>query len=377
MKHGRTGTVKRALLAGLLTVTATACVNGRHRSSVSALDLPTAVPSQHGLDAAKLEILAGKVTDGAYGSTHSVLVMRNGFLVFERYFGGWGPEDLHEVQSISKSIVSLATGIALDRGEIETLDASIVDFFPELRIANLDDRKRAITIRHALMMSTGTDYEEGYRGSPHSRLNRLQSGWTQFWLDRPMEFNPGAGWRYDSGGVIALSSVFQKVTGMHVDDYARAHIFQPLGILRYHWERNAEGHPHAGGGLHLRPRDMAKIGQLLLNRGVWNKQRIVSADWIARSTALKFKFRAGNEPIIGYAYLWWVLRPDPGLDGAEPIVAGTGLGGQYVFVIPDRSMVVVVTGWSDDREEASAPLKFLYEDVLASVGAPRQPRTNP
>lgn len=216
-------------------------------------------------------------------------------------------------------------------------------------------------------MSTGTAYEEGSVGSPHYRLNRMARGWTQFWLGQEMRFEPGTGWHYDSGGVIVLSSIFQRTTGVHVDDFVREHVFASLGIERYEWERNAEGHPHAGGGLHLRPRDLAKIGQLMLQGGEWKDRQVVPAAWVERSPRTKFRFDEQARPFHGYAYLWWVFAPDPAVPEGSPIVAGTGLGGQYVFWIPDHDMVVVALGWSDDAHESQGPIRFLYKDILPAV----------
>lgn len=320
-----------------------------------------------GVSIDRLDRLSARIEDGELGGVHSLLVLRSGELVFERYFDRWSADRLHEMQSISKSVVSLAVGIALERGEIRSLDERVVDFFPDRPIQNLDDRKRAITIGDVLRMSTGVDYYEGSRGSPHWELNRRRRGWAQYWLDRPMRAAPATSWNYDSGGVITLSSVFERATGMHVDDYAARHIFRPLGIDAYRWERNRDGEPHAGGGLHLRPRDLAKIGLLVGAGGEWDGAQIVPAEWVERSTRTKFRFAPEAAPIAGYAYLWWVLEPDAKVPEVSPIIAGTGLGGQYLFVVPDRDLVVVVTGWSDDEEGATAPMRFLYDDILPAV----------
>lgn len=329
--------------------------------------LPFSTPEEQGMDGAALGALAGKVRDGTYGSTHALLVVRDGHLVFEEYFGRWNADRLHEMQSVSKSVVSMAVGIALERGELDSLEQRVVDFFPDLEIENRNAWKEAIDIGDILRMSTGTAYEEGYRGSPHYQLNRMSRGWTKFWLDQEMVAEPTTVWRYDSGGVIALSEIFRRTTGMHVDDYAREHIFDPLGIERYEWERNAEGHPHAGGGLHLRARDLAKLGVTMLQDGVWRGRQVVPADWVERSTQTKFRFSDGAAPFVGYAYLWWVFAPDPAVEGGSPIVAGTGLGGQYVFLVPDHDMVVVAVGWSLDPEQSQGAISFLYEDILPAV----------
>ncbi len=335
--------------------------------AVQEVGLPMAEPRDHGLDGAVLGSLAAQVRAGTYPGTHSILVVRHGHLVFEQYFGRWHAGRLHEMQSISKSVVSASVGIALGRGDLESLDRPVVEFFPDLEIEDLSEWKRAITIADVLRMSTGVDYTEGYRGSPHSRLNRLQTGWTEFWLNRPMAAAPRTRWNYDSGGVIALSAVFLRATGMHVDDYSARFIFEPLGITEFFWERNAEGHPHAGGGLHLRSRDLAKFGLLVLQDGAWMGKQIIPADWLERSTAMRFRFQADDHAIDGYAYLWWILQPDPSVTDGAPIVAATGLGGQYLFIIPDHDMVVVVTGWSDDQEESAAAFQYLYDSILRSV----------
>ena len=277
------------------------------------------------------------------------------------------------MQSISKGVVSLATGIALDQGYFRSLDTPFVAYFPEMEIANPGPWKDAITIGDILRMSTGTAYEEGYRGSPHYQLNRMRTGWTEFWLGQEMAFEPGTGWNYDSGGVIALSSVFQRTTGMHVDDFAARQIFDPLGIEHFEWERNWEGHPHAGGGLHLRARDLAKIGVMILQGGRWMDGQVVPAEWIERSTRIKFRFSEQAHPFVGYAYLWWVFAPDPALERGQNISAGTGLGGQYLFWVPDHDLVVVVLGWSDDNNEATEPVRMLYERILPAVTLRSEP----
>lgn len=350
----------------LISVLLAGCHDLTGRAAEVSRDLPTATPSEVGLSAERLDPFL-EVVGTAHPGLHSVLIVRHGRIAAEAYFQGWTADRLHEVQSISKGVVSLAVGIALDRGELHSLDQTMVSFFPDLTIQNLDDRKQAITIGDVLRMSTGTDYGEEGPDSPHWHLNRLRRGWTEFWLNRPMLHAPGTAWRYDSGGVIALSAVFQRTTGMHVDEYARRHIFEPSGITAFRWERNAEGHPHAGGGLHLRPRDLAKIGVLILQNGRWGDIQVVPSEWVERSTRTKFRFAPEATPFVGYAYLWWVFAPDPALPSGTPIKAGTGLGGQYLFMIPDHDMVVVVTGWSDDPAEQTAPVHFLYDDILPAV----------
>lgn len=301
---------------------------------------------------------------------HGLLVVRNGYLVLERYFDGWTAERLHTQQSVSKSFISALVGIAIDRGAIAGTHEKVLDFFPERRsIRNVDERKRAMTLEHLLTMRSGTDYHERGADSPHSRLNRLSRGWDRFYLDRPMASAPGTRFQYDSGGVILLSSLLQARTGLHADAYAERHLFAPLGIERTRWYRNAEGHPHTGGGLSLRPRDMAKLGLLYLRGGRWGDRQVVPADWVARSTSLQVARRRGEHE-IGYGYLWWILEPDPAGDGRRHIYAAAGFMGQYIFVVPEHDMVVVVTGGTGSYADETRPVGFLYSHILPSVSRP-------
>ncbi len=192
-----------------------------------------------------------------FPNLHSLLVVRNGYLVIEEYFGGHDADDLHDLQSVTKSFTSAAVGIAVGGGKIKGVDARVLGFFPDAAgIDNLNDRKRAITIENLLTMRSGTDYHESSPGSPHHQLNALTHGWSEFYLSRPMVSDPGTKFQYDSGGVILLSAILEARTGQHGDALLDERLFKPLGIETSWWFKNSEGHPHTGGGLRLRPRDI-------------------------------------------------------------------------------------------------------------------------
>ena len=331
-------------------------------------DWPRAEPESQGLDTVRLERLVQAIEDGReFPDLHGLLIVRSGYLVLERYFDGWTADRLHTLQSVSKSFTSALVGIAIDRGAIASVHEKVLGFFPGRRpIRNLDERKRAMTLEHLLTMRSGTDYHERGADSPHSRLNRLSRGWDRFYLDRPMASAPGTRFQYDSGGVILISSMLKARTGLHADAFAERHLFEPLGIERSRWYRNTEGHPHTGGGLSLLPRDMAKLGLLYLRGGRWGDRQVVSADWIARSTSLQVERRRGEHE-IGYGYLWWIHEPDPAGEGKQPIYAAAGFMGQYIFVVPEHDMVVVVTGGTRSYADETRPVGFLYSHILPSV----------
>ena len=323
-----------------------------------------------GLDIVRLRALATRIGSGAYGDVHSLLVARNGVLVVERYFRGASFDQLHTLQSVTKSVTSALIGIAIEQGDISNVDESVLDFFPEWR-ADLerDPLRAAMRLEDVLTMKTGTDYHERGPDSPHAQLNSLETGWDWFWLNRPMERRPGTFWQYDSGGVVTLSSVLRQRTGMHADAYADQVLFGPLGIEDRRWTSNLEGHPHTGGGLFLRSLDLLKLGQLFLQGGVWQGQQLVPGEWVESSFRRHEVFanpRGSSGKVEGYGYLWWILAPDPEGAGDQDIYAASGYRGQYIFVVPEHEMVVVVTGWIEPSRQ-SGPIEFLYTDILPAV----------
>lgn len=329
----------------------------------------SSIPEAHGLDGAGLSHLATLIREGErFPDLHSLLVVRNGHLVVEEYFAGYEAEKLHTLQSVSKSFTSAAIGIAIARGDIASVRGPVLGFFPDLEgIEHVDDRKRAMTLEDLLTMRSGTDYHERGPGSPHYELNALPVGWTEFVLGRPMVTDPGTTFQYDSGGVILMSAILEARTGGHADAYLAEHLFAPLGIEDRFWARNAEGHPHTGGGLWLRPRDMAKLGLLYLHGGRWEDQQILPAAWVASSTRRHVTFSRIHGNMTGYGYLWWVMRPDPEGDGETEIFAACGFRAQYIFVVPEHDMVVVVTGGTQNETDQNRPREFLYSHILPAV----------
>ena len=246
--------------------------------------------------------------------------MRNGRLVFERYFNGSGPDDVHTMQSVTKSFASALVGIAIGQGHISGVEEAVLDFFPQWKAElSQDPRRAAQRLEDVLTMRTGTDYHENGPTAPHWQLNALSSGWDRFWLDRPMITDPGGVWQYDSGGAVAVSSMLEQRTGLHADGFADATLFDALDIDESAWFRNAEGHVHTGGGLNIRARDMIKLGQLYLQGGVWEGEQVIEREWIEASVRQHYTFQNPPPRVTGYGYFWWIMEPDPSGSGRKDL----------------------------------------------------------
>jgi len=335
----------------------------------AAWEWPVSTPEAQGLDPRSLAGLATVIREGKeFPQLHGLLIVRHGTLVVEEYFNGWRADRLHMLQSVSKSFTSALVGIAISRGEFKGVDEKVLDFFPDMKdIANMDERKASIRLRDLLTMRSGTDYHERTPDAPHWQLNKLLKGWDKFYLDRPMVTSPGTFFNYDSGGVILISAMLKNRTGMHADKYAERYLFAPLGIKNYFWHRNLEGHAHAGGGLNLTARDTAKFGLLYLKNGRWGDKQVVPEEWVRESLRTHVDLTVKGQPPAGYGYLWWILAPDARGDGRQMIYAARGAYGQFIFVVPEHDLVVVINGDVKSAADRSRHMSLFYDRILTAV----------
>ena len=329
--------------------------------------------------------MADRLAAGA-ANVHAVLVARGGKLVFERYFKGsdeipgriygrrvenvtFDADTLHDMKSVSKSVASLAVGIAIDRGLIRSVNEPIFSFFPELSDLRSPEKER-IQLVHALTMSMGLAWVEATpaTGDHDNDEARMNMAWDpcRYVLGLPVTAPAGQEFFYNTGALRLVSAIIRKATGRPLDEFARATLFEPLGIASANWMR-VKGDTDAGGGLRLRPRDMAKIGQLALAGGRWNDRQIVSKAWIETSTAQKIEATDG----LSYGYLWWLGRSL--LNGREVHWAGAlGRGGQSIRIVPELDLVVVVTaGYYQDYSPRAFQLQYgIFRDVLRGISPP-------
>ena len=319
-------------------------------------------------------------------NVHAVLVSRGDKLVFERYFSG--PDEvhnrkvrdvvfdagmLHDLKSVSKSVASLAVGIAIDRGLIRSVDEPILSFFPELSDLRSPERGK-LKLVHALTMSMGMQWVEatpstGDENNDEARMNRARDP-SRYVLSLPTKAPPGQEFFYNTGALMLVSAIVRKATGRPLDEFARETLFEPLGITDAQWFR-VRGDTDAGGGLRLRPRDMMKIGQLVLAGGRWNGQQVVSKTWIDASTKPWLKATGS----YSYGYLWWLDRSR--VDGREiPWIGALGRGGQSIRIVPELDLIVVVTAgyYQDYSPHAFKAQRGVFEDVLRAAPLSPLPR---
>jgi CubicO group peptidase (beta-lactamase class C family) len=298
-------------------------------------DWRTSTPAEQGMDAGVLALMLDSVRQQNL-ALHSLLVIRNGYLVSETYFGSNTPETRREIYSVTKSFIATLVGIAIDKGLIAGVDRPVGGFFPGRSFAAWDAAKQAMTLENLLTMTTGLDWTEGdaaYRELYNSR------DWLQFVLDKPIRSRPGSAFNYCSGCSHVLSAILQRSTGMNTREFAQRELFEPLGITEAVWSTDTTGLPIGGWGLQLTPREMAKLGYLYLNDGTWDGRQIVSSEWIKAAT----RKHTETDSDLGYGYQWWTY-PRWG--------AYTALGryGQTIFVIPDLNLIVVTTAALDGHD---------------------------
>jgi len=289
----------------------------------------------------------------------SITVVRNGFVVADAYFYPFRKEMKHSIHSCTKSIISLLVGIALDRGYIKDIRQPVLSFFPRKTIANLDKRKKAITLQHLLTMSSGIKCRDSYRYGYVGYREMLNShDWIKHVLNLPMETSPGQTFNYCNGVSHLLSGILQNATNMTTLDFAKQHLFTPLGITDVEWQTSPQGIYTGWGRMSLTPHDMAKIGWLYLNKGQWEGKQIVTKAWVKKST--KGHVEGKLSDIYGgmYGYQWWV-------DPAGYYMA-IGFQGQFIFVIPEKNIIAVFTS-TLSGEEMPVPGRLLTHYILPAA----------
>ncbi|MBW7961630.1 serine hydrolase [Bradyrhizobium sp. BR 10261] len=294
----------------------------------------TSTPEEQGMDSAAL----AKLLDfGATRSLDSLLVVRHGRIVLDAYYAPYAADIPHRINSATKAVIGTLVAIARKDGLLDSFDHPMLDFFGDRAIANVDDRKKAITIQNLLDMTSGLDWKEPLDGRPDTMIQMSrEQDWTQFVLDRPMSSTPGDIFNYNSGGTHVLSAIIAKLAGMNTADYAKAKLFGPLGISVSNWWRDPEGIPIGGFGLALLPRDMAKIGYLYLRSGEWENKSLLPLDWIDKVNHATVNMNMPRAPDLRYSNLFWAL-PE------KNVFIADGYHCQLIMVLPRLDIVAVTT----------------------------------
>jgi CubicO group peptidase (beta-lactamase class C family) len=389
------------LAAGWLAMVAAQAAS---QSQPRRFEWPLAPAGASGVNRSVLDSLDAEIARGDYGYVDRMLVIHRGRIVIDKhyrhdyhriyadsakrnnplnpdhltgpynYFNPWWHPyyrrgDLHTLRSVTKTITSVVIGTAVTRGEFPDLETPILRYFDSTKVANLDDRKRRITIRHLLTMTGGFEWNENVPYiDPRNNAVAMEGShdWVKYVIDLPMAREPGTLFNYSSGETELLAEIFHRATGTDIEEYAARHLFEPLGIGRWFWKRTPAGLVDTEGGLYLEARDLARIWRLFLEGGVWQGRRLLSADWVARSVtpAVQVGTRAGTPY---YGLKWWLYR-NPA-DTSRWIWSGGGFGGQLPMAFPDRDLIVVFNGWNILPGGKSLPLGRVHARLAAAVPA--------
>ena len=293
-----------------------------------------------------LKGLCGKI-EASGKNLYSLAIGNSEELVFQNYFHSFNETSLFKLYSCTKSIVSLLVGIALEKYGMSYLDATIIDFFDEYDIQNVDERKQKITLHHLLNQTAGFKWLETGRpwGPNHSGYDMQQTdNWIEYLLNREMTSEPGTRFNYNTGVSNLLSVVIQKLSQMKTDSFADWVLFKPLGIEGFKWETDPQNNPQGGKGLMLSTTSLFKIGQLVLNGGIFNGERIVSESWLQKSFTPQSR---GHVYYGTYGYHWWLksLEEAPKHHSTEHNTwCAIGYGGQFLYMLPELDLIVVLNG---------------------------------
>jgi CubicO group peptidase (beta-lactamase class C family) len=333
--------------------------------------LETGHLSDYGFDLQRITYLMNRILNRSYVNIHSVLVVRNGVLVLEEYFPGasynrpytrFARDTLHSLHSVTKSFNSALVGIAIDQGRIGSVDDKISTYLPEYADVFEDSERDSLRIKHLLAMTAGLYWDEWTYPyddirNTHVALARSPDP-VRYAIELPIMAPPGTIFQYSSGMSIVLGRIVHNATGLRPHKFAEQYLFGPLGITDYYWYIYPDGTVQTGGGLYLRPRDMAKFGILFLNGGRWGDEQVVSEGWVNESVQQ-------HAPGVKYGYQWW-LDSYTLWGQLKEGYSARGRGGQFIFVLPDLDLVVVFTGWNDN-ELAGQAYDMLWDYVVRAL----------
>lgn len=262
---------------------------------------------------------------------HSVMLVKHGEVLAERWLNGASPDSAHVMHSVSKTFTAVALGLAVDDGLL-SVDDRVIDFFPDKLPAEVSDNLSQMTVRDLLTMTCGQHREP-------ASVRTSGVDWVEGFLAAPVEHEPGTFFAYNSLGTYMVSAIIQKLTGQKVVDLLYDRVYKPLHINRLYWEESPQGINCGGWGLYARTEDMAKLGQLLLNGGEWNGERILSEEWVSEMTSIQVDNWRATDPrpdwTSGYCYFMWHCANDS--------VRADGSNGQYIIIFPERDAEIVLT----------------------------------
>ena len=324
----------------------------------------TSTPEEQGMDSGLLEEAFGQ--GDSRGFVDCILVIRNGYIVAEQYYNGFGKDVPHNVKSVSKSFLSAMTGIALRDGHLANLNLKMLDFFTEYLYPTIDPRKFNITIRNLLMMRAGIDHERNNYSQIYNSSN-----WIKTTIEFPLLYDPGSTFSYNTFQTHLLSAIITIASGINTREFAENNLLEKLNIELGNWQQGPQGYYFGGNNMYLKPRDMAKLGFLYMKLGRMFGEQIVPADWVEESLTNYTNFSGTNNwgdlHNVNYGYLWWL-----GEINNHKVFLAIGYGGQFVINFPDLNMIVVTTadsnlGWGTADEHERSILSIVADYIVPAV----------
>jgi CubicO group peptidase (beta-lactamase class C family) len=349
---------KTLLFATVMLMAFTACKSAKTAPEI--IDLPRAATPDNVAQAMDAFF---KGAEQEKKDVHSVMIVKDGQVIYSRWQSQGSEKVPHVLHSVSKTFTATAVGLAIADGKMALTD-KVIKYFPDKLPAQVSDNLKAMTVRDLLTMSCGHDTEPSFRG--------LDQDWVTAFLAHPVVHKPGEFYLYNSLGTYMLSAIVQQVTGQKVLDYLTPRLFEPLHIDKPRWEESPQGINAGGWGLWLKTEDLAKMGQLLLQKGEWNGKQLIPAEWVAEMSKkqvesinpgtrieeaeAKGMTKETSDWMQGYGYQMWRCRP--GCFRAD------GARGQYIIVVPDKNAVIAITS---DVEDLQGELNLVWNHILPAL----------
>ncbi|UJF30819.1 beta-lactamase family protein [Kaistella sp. 97-N-M2] len=307
-------------------------------------------------------------TNDSIPSIGSFIVSKDGKIIYEHYFNGADKETIFNVKSVTKSITSILAGIAKDKGLLTDIDTKVLKILPEYdnsrtffkNISNLEGKvahdsiKKTVTLRHLMTMQGGFDYAEN---SQISHAMGFSSDPVKFMLDLPFEEYPGDKFNYSTGETLVFGAALSRLVNSSLKEFADINLFKPLSLNIKNWDTDVLNRNLAGSELFMKPSDMLKFGTLILNKGKFGNEQIVSEKWIVESTAEQVKLDSWDvlPNANGYGYYWWRRKTNE-----HQAFVAVGYGGQIICVVPDLKMIIVTTCFLGEKNRGRIELKKLH-----------------